>query len=172
MKSLAVVLLSILSTACAVHATSAQPQDATTINTSSINPESLKNLAPFPKAQEGFQRYVIHVPATGNDDNYQVELIAGKTAKVDCNRHGLNGNIAEKDLSGWGYTYYEFTTQGQMVSTMMACPHQPETEKFVTGATKLVRYNSRLPIVVFVPNGYELKYRLWKAQDTVAAPVN
>jgi len=55
---------------------------------------------------------------------------------------------------------------------MMACPHQAETEKFVTGATKLVRYNSRLPVVVFVPNGYELKYRLWKAQEIVAAPVN
>ena len=172
MKSLTVIMLSILSTACAVHATSAPTQDAALLNASSINPESLKNLAPFPKSQVGFQRYVIHVPSTGSDDNYQVELIAGKTAKIDCNVHRLNGNIAEKDLSGWGYTYYEFTTQGQMVSTMMACPNQPETEKFVTGATKLVRYNSRLPIVVFVPKGYELKYRLWKAQDTVAAPVN
>ncbi len=171
MKSLAVVMLSILTTACAVHATPAQTPE-TTLNGSSINPESLKNLSPFPKSQAGFQRYVIHVPVTGNDDGYQVELIAGKTAKVDCNNHRLNGSLAEKDLKGWGYSYYEFTTQGQMASTMMACPNRPETEKFVTGATKLVRYNSRLPIVVFVPNGYELKYRLWKAQDIVPAVVN
>ncbi len=171
MKSLAIVMLSILSTACAVHSTQAQT-DSTTLGASSINPESIKNLTPFPKSQVGFQRYVIHLPANGSDESYQVELIAGKTEQVDCNMHRLNGNIAEKDLTGWGYNYYEFTTQGQMASTMMACPNRPKSEKFITGATKLVRYNSRLPIVVFVPNGYELKYRLWKAQDIQAAPVN
>jgi len=171
MKSLAIVMLSILSTACAVHATKAQTESAP-LSASAINPESIKNLAPFPKTQDGFQRYVIHVPANGNDETYQVELIAGKTAQVDCNMHRLSGNIAEKDLTGWGYSYYEFTTQGQMASTRMACPDRPKSEKFITGATKLVRYNSRLPIVVFVPNGYELKYRLWKAQDIQIAPVN
>ncbi len=171
MKSLAIVMLSILSTACAVHPTQAQTESKT-LAASSINPESIKNLAPFPKSQAGFQRYVIHLPENGNDEAYQVELIAGKTETVDCNQHRLAGNIAEKDLAGWGYSYYEFTTQGQMASTIMACPNRPKSEKFITGATKLVRYNNRLPIVVFVPNGYELKYRLWRAQDIQAAPIN
>lgn len=171
MKFLAIVMFSILSTACAIHPTQAQT-DRTTLGASSINPESIKNLTPFPKTQDGFQRYVIHLPANGTDEAYQVELIAGKTAQVDCNRHRLSGDITEKDLKGWGYNYYEFTTQGQIASTMMACPDRPKSEKFITGATKLVRYNSRLPIVVFVPNGFELKYRLWKAQDIQIAPVN
>lgn len=170
MKFLTIVLLSILSTACAVHPTQAQIQGGDAA--SSINPESIKNLAPFPKSQDGFQRYVIHLPANGTDETYQVELIAGKTAEVDCNQHRLNGQIAEKDLAGWGYNYYEFTTQGQMASTMMACPNRPNSEKFIIGASKLVRYNSRLPIVVFVQNGYELKYRLWKAQDIQIPPMN
>lgn len=171
MKSLAIVMLSILSTACAVHSTQAQT-DSVPLSTSPINPESIKNLAPFPKSQEGFQRYVIHLPANGTDETYQVELIAGKTAQVDCNMHRLSGSIDEKNLAGWGYTYYEFTTQGQMASTMMACPDRPKSEKFITGATKLVRYNSRLPIVVFVPTGYELKYRFWKAQDIQTPSMN
>jgi len=171
MKSLLIVTLSILSTACAVHSTQAQSGSAP-LSASAINPESIKNLAAFPKTQEGFQRYVIHLPENGADEGYQVELIAGKTEQVDCNRHRLSGDIAEKDLSGWGYSYYEFKTQGQMAATMMACPDRQKTEKFITGATKLVRYNSRLPIVVFVPNGYELKYRLWKAQDFQTPQVN
>lgn len=160
MKFLAVAMLAILSASCALNPHHSQSQDGVSV----VNPESLKNLAPFPKVQEGFQRYVIHLNPNVQDDAYQVELIVGKTVKVDCNQHRFGGSIAEKDLTGWGYTYYEFTTQCQMASTMMACPNQPETEKFITGATKLVRYNSRLPIVVFVPTGYELKYRLWKAK--------
>lgn len=171
MKYLAVVMLSILSTACAVRPIQAQTESAP-LNVSLINPESIKNLAAFPKSQIGFQRYVIHLPANGTDETYQVELIVGKTVTVDCNQHRLSGNIAEKDLTGWGYNYYEFTTQGQMASTMMACPNSPKVEKFITGAKKLVRYNSRLPIVVFVPNGYELKYRLWKAMDIQTSVVN
>jgi len=171
MKFLAIVMLSILPTACAVHLTQAQTESAS-LNASNISPESLKNLAPFPQSQVGFQRYVIHLPANGIDESYQVELIAGKTETVDCNQHRLSGIITEKDLAGWGYTYYEFSTQGQMASTMMACPDRPKSEKFITGATKLVRYNSRLPIVVFVPNGYELKYRLWKAMEMMPAPIN
>lgn len=171
MKLLAIIMLSVLSTACAIHSTQAQT-NSTVLDAPSMNPESLKNLAPFPKSQAGFQRYVIHVPTTGNDENYQVELIAGKTESVDCNQHRLNGNMTEKDLKGWGYSYYEFTTQGQMASTMMACPNRSNSKKFITGATQQVRYNSFLPIVVFVPNGYELKYRIWKAQDTQTAFIN
>jgi ecotin len=27
-----------------------------------------------------------------------------------------------------------------------------------------VRYNSKLPVVVYVPEGLEVRYRLWKAE--------
>ncbi|MBC7750845.1 MAG: ecotin family protein [Candidatus Saccharibacteria bacterium] len=149
MKFLAVAMLAILSASCALNPHHTQMQEDASI----VNPESLKNLAPFPKAPDGFQRYVIHLNPNVQDEAYQVELIVGKTVTVDCNQHRLGGSIAEKNLQGWGYTYYEFATQGMMASTKMACPNQAETEKFISGATKLVRYNSRLPIVFFVPHG-------------------
>ena len=29
--------------------------------------------------------------------------------------------------------------------------------------SRLIRYNSRLPVVVYAPEGVELRYRIWKA---------
>ena len=31
-----------------------------------------------------------------------------------------------------------------------------------------MRYNSRLPIVVYVPAGVEVRYRIWRADQTAA----
>ncbi|HFK7189105.1 TPA: ecotin family protein, partial [Serratia odorifera] len=33
------------------------------------------------------------------------------------------------------------------------------------------RYNSRLPIVVYVPQDVEVKYRVWQAAETVNSAV-
>lgn len=121
-----------------------------------------KNLEAFPKATEGMVRHVIELGKKSDESLYKVEIIPGKTMSVDCNQHFLLGNLEEKDLEGWGYNYYEFTSNGQTRSTLMAC-NKPNTNKFVTGETILVRYNSKLPIVVYAPKGYEIKYRIWKA---------
>jgi ecotin len=42
----------------------------------------------------------------------------------------------------------------------------PKVKAFVTAAPLHVRYNSRLPIVVYVPSGYEVRYRIWSASET------
>ena len=54
------------------------------------------------------------------------------------------------------------------VSTMMACPDGKKEKKFVTaylGDNSLLRYNSKLPIVVYTPANVEVKYRVWKAEE-------
>ncbi|NVZ67105.1 ecotin, partial [Pseudomonas gingeri] len=43
------------------------------------------DLAPFPKAEDGFTRTVIRVPKMTKDSDHRVEIIAGKTLPVDCN---------------------------------------------------------------------------------------
>lgn len=88
--------------------------------------------------------------------------------EVDCNNQKLMGTIVEKDVKGFGYTYYVFESNGQAISTLMFCP-DPKTEKFVSGETKLIDYNSKLPVVVFVPKGMELKSKIWKAGKEKAA---
>ncbi len=122
----------------------------------------LKN---YPMAKAGYQRMVIYLPEKTRDQEgaYKVELIPGKMAKVDCNYHSLSGNLEKKELQGFGYDYYEFTSDGNMAATKMACPDTKMTDKFVYGQTAMLDYNSRLPVVVYVPNGFQLKYRVWSA---------
>ena len=131
-------------------------------------PEALK---PYPAAAEGYQRYVIHLPPQTNEADYKVELIAGKTLEVDCNRHQLGGQWQEKTVEGWGYNYYELASVGPAASTLMACPDASRQPAFVAvgGEPLLVRYNSKLPVVVYAPGDVEVRYRIWAASESQAA---
>lgn len=127
----------------------------------------------FPKAKEGFVQYVIEVPKTENDGDHRVELIIGKTMLVDCNKHSLMGKVETINLKGWGFKYLEVSDIQNGPSTMMACT-EPKTEKFVSLYMReeaLRRYNSRSPIVAYVPKGYEVRYRIWSAGETVKKAV-
>lgn len=43
------------------------------------NAAKLEDVAPFPKAEAGFSRQVIHLPKQEQEENFQVEILAGKT---------------------------------------------------------------------------------------------
>ncbi|MCD7901083.1 MAG: serine protease inhibitor ecotin [Bacteroides sp.] len=134
-----------------------------------LNQEQQKMLEPFPKAQAGMVRHVIFVPKKSDENNFKIEIIPGKVLNVDCNHHTLMGKLEEKDLQGWGYSYFEFTSNGQTRSTMMMC-NKPNEDRFISAVTKLVRYNSKLPIVIYAPEGYTIKYNTWKVAKTETAP--
>ena len=125
--------------------------------------EAIKNLKPYPAVLNNLERHVLFLEEKTDENLFKVELIAGKTMEVDCNHHGLVGNFSEETLQGWGYTYHVFATENQVISTLMGCPNNTKTEKFVSAQPITVRYNSRLPIVVYLPEGVELKYRIWTA---------
>ena len=133
-------------------------------------PEALK---PYPVAPEGLTRHVIDLPAQANEADRRVELIAGKTLEVDCNHHSLGGQWQEKTVEGWGYNYYELGQVGPARSTLMACPDNSRRQAFVPvgGEPLLVRYNSKLPLVIYAPADVEVRYRIWSAADhSSAAP--
>ncbi|WP_185145380.1 serine protease inhibitor ecotin [Apibacter muscae] len=127
------------------------------------NNDPYKELGNFPVAGEGMTRYVIFLKKKSNENDFKIELIPGKIMNVDCNFYTLLGNMEEKNLDGWGYNYYQYTSSGEAMSTMMACPEQTKTNKFVAGKSIWVDYNSKLPIVIYVPKGIEVNYKIWKA---------
>ena len=130
-------------------------------------------LKAFPDAREGMERHVIVLPhkERGEEDGFRVELIAGKTMLTDgVNLMRLGSSITPTPLKGWGYTYYEVAGSDVAMSTMMAAPEGAQkVESFVQGTPLLIRYNSRLPIVIYAPEGYEIRYRVWSAGESSKA---
>lgn len=160
MKSIAKIMLAAV---MIIPVVSANAQSA------KVKQEREAALTPFPKASEGMVRHVIFVDKKADESLYKLEIIPGKVMSVDNNIHRLMGEIAEKDLEGWGYTYYEFSSNGQAASTLMATMG-PKVDKFISAQPLLVRYNSKLPVVVYAPEGYDIRYRIWKAGKIHQSP--
>lgn len=134
-----------------------------------IDPEAVRNLeAAYPEAPAGRERKVVLLPHVdrGADDDLQVEIVVGRVIETDgVNHYRFGGELRERIIDGWGFPYYEVDGDlQQAASTLMGGPTNP-APRFVAGPRALVRYNSRLPLVVMAPEGCELRWRLWKADD-------
>ena len=130
-------------------------------------------LKAFPAAQPGMLRYVIELAhkERNEEKDFKVELIVGRHMQTDgVNQIRLGNQIEPRPLKGWGYTYFDVKQESATISTMMAAPEgAPKVDQFVSTAPMSIRYNSRLPIVVYVPEGYEVRYRVWSAPDQYQA---
>jgi ecotin len=125
-------------------------------------------MKPYPPAEDGYKRMVIHLPALTDEDANKLEIIIGKTMKVDCNRHWFGGQLTEEIAKGWGFSYFILKSVTGPASTLMACsPDKKEKEAFVQVRSdqSLLRYNSKLPVVVYVPDDFEVHYRIWTAKE-------
>ncbi|GEM_PF-25591 len=134
-----------------------------------LNADAAKQLKSFPETMEDYDRYVIYLPTQENEEELRLEIIPGIMKEVDCNTHWLTGEFDTKEIEGMGYNYMIFESSGDVASTRMACPDNELIEKFVAAQGNFGRYNSQLPVVVFVPKEVELKYKVWKAHDTKVA---
>jgi ecotin len=132
------------------------------------------NMKAFPPADDRMIRHVLKLPPQADEDALKVELVLGKTVKTDSvNRYFFGGKIEVETIQGWGFDRYILKQLGPMAGTLMAPPPDaPMVERFVSlgGDPYLVRYNSRLPLVVYVPKGVAVRYRIWHA-DPEAKPV-
>jgi ecotin len=146
---------------------------ATTLHAGEPTEEAQKNLKAFPAPEQGMTRHVIYLPKEPDESLLKVELVLGKTVVIDeQNRYFFGGKIEEDSIQGWGFTRYVLPKLGPMAGTLMAVPPDaPKIERFITlgGEPKLLRYNSRLPLVVYVPEDVEVLYRIWRAEPVQKA---
>ena len=142
-----------------------EPTDAA----GAIDPEAIRNLeAAYPAAAAGKTRHVILLPSKERDEeeDVKVEIIAGRTIDTDgVNTYRFGGEFRERDIPGWGFSYFEVDALGAPLSTRIApAPGTPTVKAFAPGPRMLVRYNSRLPLVVYAPEGVEVRSRVWRAE--------
>ena len=129
-------------------------------------PKNMGDIHMFAEAKEGYERFIVNVPKSENDYDRRIELLIGKEMMVDCNHHSFSGEIKHMVLKGWGYSYLEVDNIQSGPTTLMAC-QEPEKLKYIYIRDELRRYNSRMPMVIYVPKGYEVRYRIWNADQIV-----
>ena len=125
------------------------------------------DMKPYPPAAGGYTRQVIVLPHQDDERHLKLELVPGRTLEVDCNQVSLAGTLSVKIANGWGYPYYVLENVQGPISTRMACPPDTQTRlqfvPVVVPENNTLRYNSKLPVVVYLPVGFELHYRIWQA---------
>ena len=132
----------------------------------STNYQTDESTKMFPAPKQGMEQHRLILPTLDNEANYMVEVQIGKTQLVDCNKHSLFGELTEHSVKGWGYNYYQVDSIKPGPSTKMACFDQAKNETFLTiPGTLTIQYDSRLPKVFYIPQGSELRYRVWTANS-------
>ena len=131
--------------------------------------EEHSQLKAFPEAQKGMSRFVIVLPHKSRSEeiHFKVEMIPGKNILTDgINKVRLDARIKKQPLKGWGYSYYDIVGSSHTMSTLMAAPEgNKPVNTWVTGQAMTIQYNSRLPIVIYAPEGYEVAYRIWSTSE-------
>jgi ecotin len=115
---------------------------------------SKRNLDEYPPAEKGQVRYVWHPPQLEQENDAKIELIVGKNVDTDgMNHYHFRGQIDTVPKSRSGYDGYVAKSEGLIRTLMGIPPGTPRVNKFIGlgQSPTLIRYNSRLPVVVYVP---------------------
>ena len=137
------------------------------------------NLTGYPDPAPGLKRWVIQPSGllpksadpliSAHPLDWRIQLIVGQTVRLDCNTKRLLGpGVTMRMLpKASGKALFEVKGPVAVISTKMACPDdQPTRTSFLSLGKQpyLVPYNASWPIVVDLPVGTELRWRVWKAE--------
>ena len=137
------------------------------------------NLTGYPEPAPGLKRWVIQPSGllpksaepliSAHPLDWRIQLIVGQTVRLDCNtkRLSASGMTLRMLPKASGKALFEVKGPVAVISTKMACPdHQPTRTSFLSLGKQpyLVPYNASWPIVVDLPVGTELRWRVWKAE--------
>ena len=138
------------------------------------------NLTGYPEPAPGLKRWVIQpsglLPKSSDPLisaqplDWRIQLIVGQTVSLDCNTKRLSGpGMTMRMLpKASGKALFEVKGPLVVISTKMLCSDQQTSARstFLSLGKQpyLVPYNASWPIVVDLPAGTELRWRLWKAE--------
>lgn len=130
----------------------------------SASAEAQKALEAYPAAEDGQQRWLIWFEAVSentDEDALRVDVRVGVRTEVDgVNRYRLSGELRKRSVEGWGFDSYHYEGESEVASTRMSAKGVIAQSDIVWNASQLIRYNSRLPLVVYMPAHLHLSYRI------------
>ena len=118
---------------------------------------------PLPYLTENYDGYVI--PMTEEISGDKIELISGILMMVDCNEYWLTSSgFGVGSSSNFPYSYYTFDSDRATASIQKQCSDGKTSRAFVHPLSPYtLPLEKKEPVVVFIPKGFELRYRVWKA---------
>ncbi|MDP5210829.1 ecotin family protein [Microbulbifer sp. 2205BS26-8] len=124
----------------------------------------------FPAEVEGKQRHVIQLPKVKDESRFMIELVPGRREMADCNLRSFTAPLRREVLAGWGYPYYVLSDLKPASGARKICAPSTTSRRFirVRGDGLILPYSSRLPLVVYLPEGVLLKYRVWRADKNLS----
>ena len=137
------------------------------------------DLSGYPATKQGLKRWVIQPSGLlpKSDDamisahplDWRVQLIVGKEVDVDCNVKRLSGPFLSMQRlpEASGKALFEISGPVLVLSTRMACTkEQAQGTSFLSLGKQpyLIPYNASWPVVVDLPDGVVLRWRVWKAE--------
>lgn len=137
---------------------------------SAASVQAAEPLDAFPAEVNGKQRHVIQLPKVIDESRFMVELVPGKNEIADCNLRSFSAPLQSEVLSGWGYPYYVLSDLKATPGTQKVCTPGSESRRFISvrGDGLILPYTSSQPLVVYLPVGVQLKYRVWRADKNLS----
>ena len=125
--------------------------------------EALENAKNYPN-KAGYKKHLLYIPKLENQEetNRKVEIIPEKTLGVNSAVHSLSGKMETGKVEGYNFDYWIFDATVENKVVIETSTKSEKKDKFTIVEKKLVAYNSRLPIVVYAPEGFEINYKIWE----------
>lgn len=139
------------------------------------------DLAPYPPAETGAIRKVIRLPRHPQESELKVEILTSITTfsdnELDCNGHWRNGRFEARHIPGSPHTYY-YLRPGWGTRRGCERPRQQEDNVVLEGENFMLDYDSKQPLVIYVPDDthfatlkekfdIRLKYRVWASSRLI-----
>ena len=120
----------------------------------------------YPIPQEGWDKIEVALPAIKKGmGEYRVEFTVGFEMETDlCNPYYLIGEWTEHEVKDTDLVYFIASTKGQVVKAMNECPNEKMKSQFVGLKSNSMLHNGGQSLVVYMPEGYQLRYRLWSVE--------
>lgn len=124
---------------------------------------SADDMAPYATAEEGYLRLVIRLPPVDNEADYNVELRVGKPILIDCNRTNIEGRVEKLTAEDQAHSYYRAVITDSETTNLISCPpnsNNREEYVYASGEGFTQEYQQEQPMVIYVPEDYEVRYRI------------